>query len=157
MVERAKIKSNEMGHIKNSIRKGEGNLTGFLGELMVVEAFPGAQESNTHNYDVVRNGRKLEVKSKDRTIEPSLSYDVSVAAYNTRQAADYYLFCSLLRNKNEEIPHTGFILGFLAPEDFKSKARFIQKGRLDPTNNWKASCDCYNLSIGDLNRFNNLP
>ena len=44
----------------------------------------------------------------------------------------------------------GWILGFMPKKEYLSKAKFLKKGEVDPSNNWTVSTDCYNLSISSL-------
>ena len=50
----------------------------------------------------------------------------------------------------------GWILGYLNKEDYFKKSTFLKKGEIDPSNNWKVSTDCYNLSINKLNNIGDL-
>jgi hypothetical protein len=153
MIETATAKAKDLGVLKNSIRKGMGNLVGFLGEEMVLVAFPGAKSENTYQHDISLPGITIEVKSKDRTVAPRLDYDASVANYNTSQRADYYVFTSIFRNKaTGEYTH-GHIIGMIEKERYKSMATFWRKGEIDPSNGWEVSADCYNVSYRDLKRF----
>lgn len=153
MTARAKAKADEMGVLKNSIRKGQGNLAGFLGEEIVLEAFPEAESANTYQHDVKMPGITFEVKSKDRTVNPRLDYEASVANYNTSQRADYYVFTSVFRDKSTNAYTHGHIIGMIEKESYKKQAVFLRKGDLDPSNGWVVSADCYNLPYSDLKRF----
>lgn len=44
--------ADDMGELNNSIRKGEGNVYGFLGELIFVH-LTGATHENTYQWDAV--------------------------------------------------------------------------------------------------------
>ena len=52
MKKQAWAKSREMGVIRNSIMKGDGNIAGFLGEEVANVVIDGTI-SNTYDYDVV--------------------------------------------------------------------------------------------------------
>lgn len=156
MFERAKIKAEEMGELKNSIRKGRGNLAGFLGEEIVLEAFPGSVSNNNYDYDIALDEMKLEIKTKDRTVEPKLSYEASVANYNTRQAADFYVFVSLYRDKASDTYTHGYVVGLIEKDQYKQRAKYLKAGDVDPSNNWIVSADCYNLPYKELTRFGEI-
>ena len=65
MKKRAWAKSREMGVIKNSIMKGDGNIAGFIGEEVANVVIEG-NISNTYDYDIVdKNDIKYDVKTKD--------------------------------------------------------------------------------------------
>jgi len=148
MTIRAKNKAENLGELRNSIRKGGGNEAGFLGEEATIMAYPHAYVDNTYEHDIILHGYKIEVKSKDRTVVPKPNYECSVSDYNTHQKADLYVFTSLLRTDDGYTD--AYILGYSSPYYYFRNARKILRGETDPTNNWTASCDCYNLRISKL-------
>ena len=157
MVERAKHKSKEMGTLNNSIRDGAGNLAGFLGEEIVLKAWAGSTSANTYQHDIKFEEVSFEVKSKDRTVLPKLDYECSVAKFNTRQRADFYVFTSLYRpNRDNPTLYTkGHILGIINKAEYFQHAKHLRKGDLDPSNGWVVRAECYNLPYEQLNRFEN--
>lgn len=147
MLSTARAKAKEMGPLKNSIRRGQGNLVGFLGEFLVAKII-GATIENTYNYDLIKGDIKIEVKSKQCSSPPLLTYEVSVAAYNTRQAVGgYYIFVRILDDYSK-----GWILGKKRKDLYFKQARFCKEGEIDEYSslNWKFKADCYNLQIKDL-------
>lgn len=154
MVLEAKSMSKKLGVLNNSIRKGEGNLAGFLGELSFLKAFPKAEKVDSYNFDIKVGDYFLEIKTKDRTVPPQLYYEASIANYNAKQKAHYYTFVSLLRDGDRY--KKAFIIGYIEPEEYLKKATFLKKGQVDPSNNWTVNADCWNLSYNKLNKFNNL-
>lgn len=151
MIARAQFKADEMGELRNSIRRGQGNLAGFLGEEVVLSAWGGSSSHNTYQHDIEFEGTTFEVKTKDRTVRPRIDYEASVANYNARQKADFYVFTSLLRVGLEY--KTGFIIGIYSKADYITYSTFLKKGDVDPSNGWVVSADCYNLRYSDLHRF----
>ena len=149
-ITKANILAEEMGQLKNSITKGQGNIHGFLGEI-IVSKFLGVEISNTYDYDMVFNNTKIDVKTKRVTTPPKDYYECSVADLNTKQKCDVYVFTRILKDMT-----TGWILGYLNKEDYFKKSTFLKKGEIDPSNNWKVSTDCYNLSINKLNNIGDL-
>lgn len=145
---RAKALSDEMGELNNSITKGEGNLAGFLGEVVVSE-LTGARQSNTYDYDLVLpNGKTVDVKTKRTNYPPRENYDCSVAAFNTKQRCDYYAF---VRVKNDL--SKAWVLGFYEKKAYFEDSKFHRKGDLDPDNKFTFKADCYNIQISQLKGF----
>ena len=144
-IQKAQTLSKEMGQLKNSITKGQGNIHGFLGEI-IVSKFLDIEISNTYDYDMIFNNIKIDVKTKRVTTPPKDYYECSVANLNTKQQCDVYVFTRILKDMTQ-----GWILGYLNKEDYFKKATFMKKGEIDPSNNWKVSTDCYNLPINKLN------
>lgn len=160
---RAAAKAQEMGQLRNSIRKGEGNIAGFLGEELVLAGFGCASSRNTYQHDLVVGNSTFEVKTKDRTVRPQILYEASVANYNATQQADFYVFTSLYRDESVDTKSatylpgdeyiTGYVAGVIDKDDYKREAIFLRVGEVDPTNGWKVSADCYNLPYSRLMRF----
>ena len=149
-VEKAKEKAKEMGVLNHSILKGNGNITGFIGEFMV-ENFLKAKIENTYDYDIIKNNVKIDVKSKRCTSIPRPDYDCSVPAYNTRQKCDLYVFTRIMNTQD-----IGWICGVISKKDFFKKARLWKKGQVDESNMMEFKEDSYNLKIGDLVDFKML-
>ena len=147
MKKRAWRKAREMGEINNSITKGDGNIAGFLGEEVANNVIKG-NINNTYNYDIVKGSVTYDVKTKRCTSEPKPYYECSVAAYNTKQKCDYYVFVRL-ENINGRWTRA-CLLGYCGKEDYFKNARFLQKGKRDGNNNFQVKSDCYNMEIGDL-------
>ncbi len=151
MKKRAWAKSREMGVIKNSIMKGDGNIAGFLGEE-VANVVIGGTINNTYDYDLVaQDGTKYDVKTKRCTSPPKPYYDCSVANFNTKQKCDRYVFVRI-ENKNKRWGRA-WVLGWLTHDDYFKKARKLTKGQKDPSNGFIVRADCHNVAISELNKF----
>jgi len=159
MIQSATTKAGQLGILRNSIRKGKGNLVGFLGEEIVLayfqQEFPQAVSLNTYDHDIKINGTTFEVKTKDRTVQPTLDYDASIAMYNTKQRADVLVFVSLYRpNKSDPTLYTeGFITGWIQKNDYFFGAKMFKVGDIDPSNGWKVKADCANRPYRELFQF----
>lgn len=151
MIKEAKEKAKDLGTLKNSITDGDGNVAGFLGELVVAQA-TGAKVSNTRDYDVIRSdGKTADVKTKRCGSKPEPRFDCSVADFNTRQKCDYYIFVRVLKDFSK-----AWIVGELPKTEYFEKAVFIQQGQYDPSNKWRCKADCYNVPISKLNEVTQL-
>lgn len=152
MIEQATSMANKLGSLNNSIRKGEGNIAGYLGQISVLNAIENMKWDDTYDYDLIwDNELKVEVKTKDRTVKPKSFYECSVSSANNSQKADIYVFVSLLR---ENIYTTAFILGYIPCKKYMEYAEFLPVGSIDPNNMWKVKQSCYNLPISNLMAFN---
>tara|TARA_Y100000296_G_C5113116_1_gene226214 strand:+ start:309 stop:866 length:558 start_codon:yes stop_codon:yes gene_type:complete len=157
MVKSAKAKAKEMGSIRNSILKGKGNFAGFLGEEAVA-AYIGAEiisfeEGDAkYGHDILKNKKRIEVKTKRRTVEPRLFYDVSVAASSKHQAdksgLDLYIFASI--EFDGDTPKRIWIIGQKDRDQYFTQARFIKKGEAEGNNGFRAHTDMYNLITTEL-------
>jgi hypothetical protein len=153
MVRKAWAKSIDMGKLKNSITEGDGNIAGFIGE-QVANLVIGGTIVNTKDYDLVGpDGTTYDVKTKRCTSEPMTHYECSVAAYNTVQKCDKYIF---IRVEFVDNKYTrAWYLGSIDKNLYFNKARKLYKGQKDGSNWFTVKSDCYNLKIEDLNDNNN--
>ena len=145
MLIEARDKAVEMGQLRNSITRGQGNLAGFIGEAIAQQVLGGTL-ANTYEYDLVLpSGKTVDVKTKLTSVKPLASYMCSVAALNTKQDCDYYAF---VRVKNDF--SVGWYLGVYNKDQYMKDAVFMQKGTVDPSNGYTVKSDCYNLAIHKL-------
>jgi hypothetical protein len=151
MLQKALSKSKDMGTLNNSIRRGAGNVVGFLGEIAFTEIFPASKSSNSYDWDIKAGNFTVEAKTKDRTVSPKIKYECSIANFNTTQKTDFYVFVSLLRSGS--IYTNAYLLGFIQKEEYMKKSIFLKEGQIDPSNGWKVNADCWNLPINELNSF----
>ena len=146
MIDKAREKTDEMGQLNNSILKGSGTISGFIGEQIALQALGGTWE-NTYDYDLIDpKGRKIDVKTKQTSVTPLPEYDCSIAKYNTTQNCDAYAFVRVKNNLT-----VGWYLGMLGKEEYFKKAIALKKGEIDPSNNYKVRADCFNVKIKELN------
>ena len=144
-VELAHDQSKSMGKLPNSITDGEGNTAGFLGEIVVADML-GADQTNTYDFDLsLPWGATVDVKTKRTGYAPKPHYECSVAALNTKQDCDYYVFT---RCKNDV--STVWVLGHYPKDEYFKDATFHKKGDYDTDNDFTFTSDCYNLPLGQL-------
>ena len=135
----------DLGKLHNSITSGQGNVAGFIGELIVADLL-NAERQNTKDYDLVLpDGSTVDVKTKRTSVEPKTHYDCSVARFSLHQQCDKYAFC---RVKNDYT--VCWFLGLISHDKYFELARELKKGDIDPSNNYTVKADCFNLSIEDL-------
>jgi hypothetical protein len=145
MMDVARKEAEQLGELKNSITRGEGNLAGLVGE-MVAEQITGAKRKNTRDYDLVyEDGQTADVKTKRCRSMPEPHFECSIAGYNTTQKCDKYIFVRVQNDYSR-----AWVMGELTKEDYFKKATFIQQGQFDPRNRWRCTADCYNVPVSDL-------
>ncbi len=145
MLEIANQKAKELGELKNSMTQGEGNVTGFLGEL-IAQHVMGGELHNTRDYDLMLPGDiKADVKSHRSFVVPQPHFNFSLSGINTSQACDIYIFVRLLKDLT-----SGWCIGWMEKSVFFEEAMFIQQGQVDRRNNWRARCDCWSMTMQQL-------
>jgi hypothetical protein len=144
IISRAKKKAATVGNLQGSITGSLSHVVGAIGEIIVADAM-GANESNTYDYDLVRDGERIDVKTKRCNTRPFPHYDCSVAAHGTNQNCDSYVFVRILTDTSR-----AWILGSIPKQDFYTKATKYKRGDVDPANGFTFKADCYNLPISEL-------
>lgn len=135
----ARTMANRLGVLKNSITKGRGNYTGFMGEILAAE-WLGAEMRNTYNFDIMHGDLSIDVKSKSSEVIPKSFYECSVGEYNTFQRCDYYLFTRV-------VGRDVYLLGYLPKDEFYEMADYHREGEIDPSNGFVFRCNSYNVRI----------
>jgi len=144
----ARSKAEDIGRLNNSIRAGQGNIAGCLGEIVCAEKL-GWDLKNTYDYDCIAKKQfKIDIKTKERKVPPRGNYYASVADYNTKQKCDFYVFCSTVGLSSV------YIIGIIKKEEFYDKATFFKQGDFDPSSSelfpFYFTADCYNLEYSEL-------
>ena len=150
MKKRAWAKARQMGRLRNSITHGKGNIAGFLGEE-VANALIKGTISNTYDYDILYKNIKYDVKTKRCTSPPKPFYECSVAAYNTKQKCDRYVFVRIEWVKGQW--GRAWVWGWLEHEEYFEKSKKLNKGETDVSNGFLVKADCYNVAINELRPF----
>lgn len=156
LVDEAMAKAQELGSLKNSIRSGDGNFVGILGEMAFAREY-GFTYAPTYNYDVITTGgKKLDVKTKERNVACLESYLATVADYNTKQECDGYVFLSIYTNSDDA--YVVEVMGWLPKDEFYQQAKFYREGDRDPGGDgWTFKADCYNIYYSQLRPINAKP
>lgn len=145
---------------RGSHRGEAANEVGCLGEAVVLRVMTDTYRlpvepvfETTHDLEFP-NGWTLEVKTKDRTVAPRPNFDCSVPDYVAdHQHADFYVFVSLQRDKDDdgrlERFHTAHLVGVGSPHLLARRGRLMEAGTTDTngTTFWTA---CRNVAIADL-------
>ena len=133
-------------NLNNSILRGEGQIYGAIGEVLVGDYFRSqaleVQRDSTGDYDLTIGGYKIEVKTK-AVKRLNLNIDATVAESNHSQKCEYYFFTQVLYDLSK-----GYLLGYKAPRDFYNEATHYLKGDRDGKFTFRANC--YNLKIENL-------
>ena len=153
MIDQASQWANDLGGIKNSITKGRGNYAGRLGELALAEHL-GSTVEDSKDYDLIYDGKKIEVKTKRRAVEPKPDYTVNIAATSLHQKPDIYAFLSMeYLDRDSGGNYTDllqiWLCGYKNSEQFFEEASFWPKGHPDPPA-FKTHRDMYVMKIKDL-------
>lgn len=138
----------------------QAKLEGTIGEV-VVETWLKANniwfedDRSNHTHDYSLNNDTLEVKTKVRTVPPSLGYECSIPEYTMdMQTANMYAFVSLTQIENKQLSlekyPEAYIVGVISKQRFRSVARHFKKDDVDPSNNFTFKKSCFNVFINQM-------
>ena len=153
MIRAATDWAENLGGIYNSITKGDGNYAGRLGELALAKHL-GVEVEDSKDYDIIHEGKKIEVKTKRRAVKPQPDYTVNIAATSLHQKPDIYAFLSMEYLDRDSGGNYNDLLniwlcGYKNAEQFFEEASFWPKGTPDPPA-FKTHRDMYVMKIKDL-------
>ena len=153
MIGKATLWAHDIGNIKNSITKGRGNYAGRLGELALAKHL-GVEVEDSKDYDIIYEGKKIEVKTKRRAVKPQPDYTVNIAATSLHQKPDTYAFLSLEYLDRDSAGNYSDLLnvwlcGYKDANQFFEEAEFWPKGTPDPPS-FKTHRDMYVMKIVEL-------
>tara|TARA_R110000824_G_scaffold87254_2_gene215173 strand:+ start:775 stop:1299 length:525 start_codon:yes stop_codon:yes gene_type:complete len=161
MIEEAQEWADNLGAIKNSITKGKGNYVGRLGELALAKHIGAGEAQDQSGYDLIFNGKKIEVKTKRRAVPPRENYIVNLAKTSRHQRPDIYAFLSAQFESQKSGQYKNleklWLCGYKSSEDYFNESTFYAKGDIDPgwkptpqRKHYRFSADCYVMNISDL-------
>ena len=137
------------------------NQVGVLGEIIAREQLqvrgiePSLIFSTSHDFEI-NSGKRIEVKTKDRTVKPREDYECSVPLYNhSHQNVDYYIFVSLLRDVNRidldlERFQCAYVVGVCNQKMLADHGVTRENGETDTRNGTTFWTSCRNIYIRDL-------
>jgi hypothetical protein len=148
-LKRARQKAEDMGKLNGSITKGEGNIAGFVGEEVVAGVLGITEWENTYDYDMTKDGMKIDIKTKRRNVPPLPHYDCQVPAQQMRQKCDVYVFVSVSYDNSK-----AWVLGYMPKNEFTTTAKFRAKGSFDGA--FEVKNDLYYVPVSALHPMDEL-
>ena len=119
---RAREKASSVGILQGSITGGTRNVIGAIGEVIVADSI-NADEISTYDYDLVKDGKRIDVKTKRCNTKPLPYYECSVALHGTKQDCDTYVFVRVLSDMSK-----AWILGSISSKISTIELPYIEKG-----------------------------
>ena len=139
-------------NLKNSITKGESQLHGAIGEVITMEFLRSkgkeVKYEGDYNYDLISNGKKIDVKTIKTDKEPTDEFNANISAFNHTQQTDFYLWCAVSLDMSY-----GYVIGYLEKDEFYKIAELKKKGEIDHSE-WTFKSDTYTTKIKNIKKFN---
>lgn len=140
---------NNFGVLKNSIKKGEGNYLGAVGEIILMDYYrnKGAkvEDIQTFDFDFKINDYKIEVKVQECKFKPKDNWTCHVPDYNATQKCDYYAFIFVNLEKKE-----AFLEGMITKKEWLSVRNFKKEGEMGFVKPFE--CDTWICQIKELKK-----
>lgn len=133
-------------NIKNSITHGKGQICGAIGEILVAEFYEGHEicTDSTKDYDMIIDGHKIDVKTKNTTVRPRPFFLCSIEETQKHQMCDFYFFVRCLKSLKG-----AWLLGYISKDQFFHKSKFVREGERD-VNGFIFRANNYVLPISEL-------
>lgn len=143
VLKKAEEKAYDMGTFRGSILNGKGNVSGFIGEIILADIL-NAEIQNTFDYDLVmQDGSKIDVKTQTVKSVPRPYYECNVNEHSIKQRCDYYAFTRLHSNLSK-----GWYLGKISKGKFLDVAKYCKAGSASA--NFIFKLNCYTIPIKEL-------
>ena len=148
---------NNLGQRGHADGSPEEQLIGILGENTICDVLELPlmnSQGYDGGYDIVLNGKNVDIKTMGRTVYPKSNYVNNLVAMQLKNSSDIYLFCSYHKH-NYELT----LCGWIDKKNFKKKAKLYKDGqiryRYDGTT-FKTKSDLYEIENKLLNPINNI-
>ena len=146
ILQEAQEKAKAMGPLRGSILKGQGNVAGFVGKIVLFKLlqahFPDVAYIESSNLKIA--GKRIAVRVKQRTVPPQPFYNCSVTHTSLKKEKfDYFAFCQISEDMKEF-----WLLGFISWDRLMREGFDLAKGEKDGRFTVRESCK--NIKIGDL-------
>lgn len=136
-------------NLKNSITKGESQIYGALGEIVVLDYYKQygvhSEYVGSFDYDIIIANKKVDVKTKKVNNPPQMDHNATIPAVNTFQKTDIYYFVYVLSDMTK-----AYLIGWLYKEEFFNKAELKRSGEVDRLG-WTFKTDTYVTQLKNLN------
>lgn len=149
-VEEARARAKALGALQRSIRRGRGNVIGYLGQIAARDSL-GMREADLRSFDLIADdGRRIEVKTAACTARPQYHYACNVALTSFKhQRPDAFLFVRVLSRAHQPITEA-FLLGWISADRFEQISRRVKLAEQDHRNRWRASAACQQVLVNEL-------
>ena len=139
-------RTQKLGVLPNSFTRGQGRMTGFLGEVAFELLYPDSEYvgDSCFTHDYVMRRRKIDVKSKTCTGKPLPHYTASVNTKDKKLNATTYFFVRVRKDLTRV-----WLLGWASKQKMENKAIYKKRGEKDEFG-FTYKVDGYHLPIQHL-------
>jgi hypothetical protein len=149
-LERAKHR-NTFGILKNSIKNGEGNYLGSVGEVVLIDHYKNKEvkfeDEQNFDYDFIINDFKIDVKTQSIKYKPKPNFTCHIPNFNIKQDCDFYAFMFINLETND-----AYCEGMIRKKDWKLIAKLKKQGEMGHVKPF--ATDTWICLISDLSKIN---
>ncbi len=144
---------NTFGKLKNSIKDGDGNYLGSLGEVVIMDYYLKkglkVEDGQKYDYDFKLNDLRIEVKTQEikYKYEPKENYTCHIPNFNIKQDCDYYAFMFINLETND-----AYCKGMISKKKWLLTRQLKKQGEMGFVKPFK--CDTWICLISDLKKIN---
>jgi hypothetical protein len=144
---------------RRAFRGPKGYQAGRIGELVVMDYLQqhgiAYRKVYSTRHDIVVHGKRWEIKTKERSVEPRLEFDCTIPDYNAdHQDPEVYVFVSLLSKdrRSDDLLRfeSAWILGAISSEYFHEICTTHAPSDPPDVNGWVPTVACHNVPANAL-------
>jgi len=149
-LEKAKHR-NTFGILKNSLKNGEGNYLGSVGEIVLIDYYKNKgvkfEDGQKYDYDFIINDYKIDVKTQSIKYKPKPYFTCHIPNFNIKQDCDFYAFMFINLETND-----AYCEGMIRKKDWKLIAKLKKQGEMGYVKPF--ATDTWICLISDLSKIN---
>jgi hypothetical protein len=149
-LEKAKHR-NTFGILKNSLKNGEGNYLGSVGEIVLIDHYKNKgvkfEDGQKYDYDFIINDYKIDVKTQSLKYKPKPNFTCHIPNFNIKQDCDFYAFMFINLETND-----AYCEGMIRKKDWKLIAKLKKQGEMGYVKPF--ATDTWICLISDLSKIN---
>ena len=149
-LEKAKHR-NTFGILKNSLKNGEGNYLGSVGEIVLIDHYKNKgvkfDDGQKYDYDFIINDFKVDVKTQSIKYKPKPNFTCHIPNFNIKQDCDFYAFMFINLETND-----AYCEGMIRKKDWKLIAKLKKQGEMGYVKPF--ATDTWICLISDLSKIN---
>lgn len=156
IIEAAQIKADLLGSLHYSVLHGNGNLQGFIAEIIIENyclqkdiPVETVSELDKYDYDFIIDGKKTDIKCNKYGTKPKKWYSAEIYESSLHQETDQYIFCHI--NDNLSLC---WIIGMISKENFMHQAEYRTRGSIHPYNDkYVLKANSYSLEYAQVAQY----
>ena len=151
------LQDHSMGHRFAANGNKEQQFVGLLGENLfktIIGLYPTFEDGFDGGYDIGLNGKKIDVKTMGRTVDPQPHYVNNFISYQEHFDCNMYAFCSINKKQN-----TFWVCGMIDKDTMLQNASYYKEGEIryrDNGTSFQMKAPTYEIENHKLHQVENI-